>query len=241
VTAEVRSLGPDPVDPGREFSVVLRLSDRPAGAPEPGPDEVRLAGGGTVSVSNEEHYQTLLQAATGGREVASSPFPVVVDLVIADAGNPWVKSSTGPIVEVRLGGDTVGFLTKAMTERYRRFVDEAGREGKRLTTGAWLARGVRGGQAIVEISLDAVPRRADRDTIEGLDVEVTPELIVDGPRRIVHRLGGERPDGSHETLCGLTLRADAQNLIGTTKPWVGRVEMGSGRIYDGRLEHCERC
>jgi hypothetical protein len=70
-------------------------------------------------------------------------------------------------------------------------------------------------------------------------VEVTPELVVN--RATVHRLTGQRPDGSWETTCGLQVAPTPEHMIGTTKPWVGRVEMATGRIYDDRLPFCERC
>jgi hypothetical protein len=194
-----------------------------------------------VSVSNEEHYQSILTAATDQRDVSSYGYPIVADVEMAVDGNPWIKKPTGPLLCVRIGGEIVGYLTRAMTERYQQLAEQASLEGKRLTVEAWLKKGVRGGGTLIEISLNAVPRHADQDTIDGLSVEVSPELVVTRATGMVHRLAGQRPDGSWETACGMQVVATAEDLIGTTKPWVGRVEVASGRIYDNRFEFCDRC
>ena len=84
------------------FGVVLHFSSRPERPPEPGPNEIRLRTGGTVSVSNEEHYQSTLLAVTQGLDVRGRKYPVAAALRLVEA-NPHVKKSTGPVLEVRIG------------------------------------------------------------------------------------------------------------------------------------------
>jgi hypothetical protein len=239
--AEVRCGPPDTGARASDFGTLLYFSDRPMLGAPPAADEIRLADGGDVSVSYEEHYQDVLVASTRGRGVAARPYPVVATLVRADDGSPWAKKPTGPLVEVRIGSDTVGYLTRAMSDRYMRFVDDAAQRGKRLTSAALLQKGTKSGTRVVEIRLDALPRRRDQRTVEELDVEITAELVIDARSGILHHLAGQRPDGSCEAVCGLRIKSTEVQLVGKTSPWVGRVEVATGRIYDDRHPWCDRC
>jgi hypothetical protein len=72
---------------------------------------VRLPPNGTVSVSNEERYQENLAQAAGDRTVTQQgACAVAAEFVLSPNGNPWTKS-TEPVLEVQVGGLTVGFLT----------------------------------------------------------------------------------------------------------------------------------
>jgi HIRAN domain len=112
----------------------------PPSLPDAGTNERRLsptqadvdAGrwGSTVTVVAEEHYQqTLLGALPDGWE--DHWCPVLVDLAIAEC-NPHSRHTT-PCVEVRIGGETVGFLTPKMTARYEGLVRGPLEQGKRPT------------------------------------------------------------------------------------------------------------
>jgi HIRAN domain len=127
------------------FGVWLRFSDRSWTLSPPADDEVRLEPGGAVSVSNEERYQDVLIDSTGGRDVTTRSYPVLAELVVAPV-NPWSKTPAGPVLEVRLAGRTVGFLTAAMSARYLPVVEPAVAEGKRVTTEASLYTGTKKGR-----------------------------------------------------------------------------------------------
>jgi len=138
------------------FGISLRFSDRTWTFAPPAADELRLQPGGAVSVSSEDHYQDDLIDASKGRDLTTTSYPVLVDLVVADA-NPWVKSSTGQVLEVRVDDHTVGFLTAAMTARYMPVVAPALAAGKRVTAEASLFTGVKRGEDVIEIRLHATP------------------------------------------------------------------------------------
>lgn len=139
------------------FGITLRFSDRTWTFPPPASDELRLPPGGAVSVSSEEHYQDALIDATRGRDVTATSYPVLADLAIA-AANPWATSSTGPVLEVRIDGRTVGFLTASMSARYLAIVAPALAAGKRVTSEASLFTGTKKGEQIIEIRVHANPQ-----------------------------------------------------------------------------------
>lgn len=193
-------------------------------------------------MSNEERYQDVLVPATRGRDLGVRGYPVLADLVLAPGGNPSVKKATGPVVEVRLGDRTVGYLTPAMSARYSRLVDRAQREGKRLTSNALLGEGTKAGQNIVEIQLLGVPRALDERVVNFRDITVTPGHVFNRRTGTTHVIREQHPDGSFRTGCGLDVpRADAI-VYGSTQPWVGMVIFDSREVvegYEGTI--CGRC
>ena len=72
-------------------------------------DHMLHPGDRTVTVTREEHYQGPLERY--GPDVA-----VWVTLHWRDSGDPHAKSSSRPVIEVRLDGECVGFLTAKMSE-----------------------------------------------------------------------------------------------------------------------------
>jgi hypothetical protein len=138
------------------FGITLRFSDRTWMFAPPAANELRLQPGGAVSVSSEEHYQEALIDASKGRDVTATSYPVLADLVVAEI-NPWMKSPTGPVLEVRVDNRTVGFLTAAMTTRYLPLVAPALAAGTRVTAEASLFTGVKKGEEIIEIRLHGDP------------------------------------------------------------------------------------
>lgn len=136
------------------YGVRLRFSDRTWQFAPVEADEVRLPTGGAVSVSNEQEYQDALIDAVGERDLSIGSFPSLAELVPAD-GNPHLKKDSGRVVEVRIGGRTVGFLTKAMSDRFLPAIDAALSAGKGTTCEASLFAGTKGGEDIIEVRLHA--------------------------------------------------------------------------------------
>ena len=58
-------------------------------------------------------------------------------------GNPHAKNPDVPVLEVRVQGSTVGFLTPAMTKRYKPFLDAAEAQGRILTATTVIRPGTR--------------------------------------------------------------------------------------------------
>jgi hypothetical protein len=223
-------------------------------------NEARLAFGSEVSVSNQEHYQEALSRLRGSRlefptstaddielygtEVYRDPsgFEVAVfvaTLVINDEGNPWVKKKTGPILEIRVGSDTVGFLTPAMTERYIGFARSAAKQGRPLTAFAVVEDGSGKRGRDVEITLQAMPMWHGQRDITGLQVRTTPEYAVLLSTGRTHRIVAEQ-DGWWETKCGRKLPDAEVDVVYRTKPWVGRV-LRDGSITDHAALWCGEC
>jgi hypothetical protein len=142
------------------YGVRLRFSDRTWQFAPVEADEVRLPTGGAVSVSNEQEYQDALIDALRGADLSIGSFPSLAELVPADR-NPHLKKDSGRVLEVRIGGRTIGFLTKAMSDRYHRSVEAAVSAGKRTTCEASLFAGTKGGESIIEVRLHASPPSSD--------------------------------------------------------------------------------
>lgn len=118
------------------FGVRLWMSDRERAHPGPQSGECRIPSGTRVSVSHEEHYQHVLLDAVRGRDL-DSPFPVVATLRVAER-DPHRKKVTTEVLEVLVGGETVGFLTEAMTQRYAPYVSSSVESGRIPTAEAWI-------------------------------------------------------------------------------------------------------
>jgi hypothetical protein len=136
------------------FGVWLRFSD--AAIVELSADEVRLPPGGPVAVSNEERYQDNLAHAARGRTVsADGGCAVIAELVPCADGNPWTKTKD-LVLEVRVDGLTVGFLTPKMSARYVPKVEPHLALGKRVSSEASLFVGRKGGTEVTELRLHAL-------------------------------------------------------------------------------------
>lgn len=196
--------------------------------------ELRLAEGGRISVSDEQHYQQVLTRIRGPENSRD----VVASLEVNPHGNPWGRKPTGRVIEVKVNGDTVGFLTPAMTERFGRFADAAALQGRVLTAKACVASGTGASGRDVEITLLAVPRPADQRSIVGLDVQTRPDYVVTN-RGFAHVIKSEVTSG-WLVECGEPIAMAAAELILTTTPWVGRVR-ADGSIVDGWPAWCESC
>lgn len=136
------------------FGIQLKCSLFPSPFPELGEAEFRLAPGDQVSVSHEEHYQETLQEVFGRDGFDGPDREVLVGLVIADR-DPWKKTDTGPVIEVQLDGQTVGYLTPAMTARYRPIVDRALAQDRLVTSQASILRSAKKDGEILEVQLNA--------------------------------------------------------------------------------------
>ena len=192
----------------------------------------QLAEGGTVSVSNEEHYQDVL-ARFNGTEV-------VAQLVINHQGNPWVRKQVAPILEVQVGGETVGFLTTAMTARYIPLVESAAREQRPVTAKAWVGTGSGKNGRDVEITLNALPMWDGSASIAGLSIQTTVEYVLMNQTGRAHELDSE--DGrAWVTKCGRRIEPGDGEVVYRTKPWVGRVRADGSLLPEGSPYWCIRC
>lgn len=223
------------------FGVVLNLSDRPDRAPDPGTKEIRLRGSSSISVSNEEHYQETLLAVTKGRDLRMRKYPVAAELHIVDS-NPHVKKASGPVLQVRLEGAVVGFLTPAMSQRLGRLAQRALQEGKVLTAAGGVAVGTKGGNEIAEVTLAGTPMALDEFVVPGEGFELSPDHVQSRRTGKVHRVEEALADGSCRTECGSTIKASDATRLLSSKPWVGLVLPESRELtLDGSLDRCERC
>ncbi len=205
----------------------------------PSPDEIRLRGSATLSVSNEEHYQAALLAATRGADLSTYTYPVVAELVEI-ATSPHAKKDSGPVLEVRVDDATVGHLTPAMSTRLSRMTGRARSEHKRLTCSASIFQGAKSGQPILEIRLSACPHAQDETVV----VDPYFEIVIDSVRNrrtgALHRIREQLADGSYRTACGTTVAAADAALVASTKPWVADVDPITHQIVEGETR-CQRC
>jgi len=187
-----------------------------------------------VSVSEEEHYQAVLSRVRGSQSACE----VFASLEVNHQGNPWARKPTGPVLEVKVDGETVGFLTPGMTERFHRCAEIATTKGGTLAATAVVSRGSGASGRDVEITLDAIPRLIDQRSIIGLDVQTSPEYVVtrDG---LAHSVKSEVASG-WLVECGLPVVTTAGDLILRTSPWVGRVHV-DGSIVEGWPVWCGEC
>lgn len=228
-----------PVQPTRPVARTHPPEPQRAATPIPKPQTppgAHLAEGGSVSVSNEEHYQEALNTARG---TAPNGTETIATLVVNRAGNPWAKKATGPILEVQLGGNTVGFLTPAMTARYLPFAESAARDDRPLTAKAWVADGSGKGGRDVEIVLNAMPMWKGQSSVAGLDLETTPDFVFLRRTGRAHLIGSA-VDGGWTSQCGERLSEADAFLVLKTKPWVGRV-LADGSLFEDSPWWCGRC
>jgi hypothetical protein len=204
--------------------------------PVPQPS-VQLAEGGSVSVSSEEHYQDTLKALRGSDRHGAE---VVAMLVINDLGNHWAKKATGPVLEVKVDGRTVGFLTPAMSERYMPFAQSAARDGRALMVKAWVTDGTGNVGRDVEITLNAMPRWQDQENIAGLNLQTMPDFVLLRRTGRAHVVESEIADGGWITACDAQVTVADGELILRTKPYVGRVR-ADGSLFHDSPWWCLRC
>jgi hypothetical protein len=129
--------------------------------PAAGPDERRISPtaadleaqrwGRQVTVTCEEHYQPVIEAAMPAGWEDDRSWLLLVELVMAEC-NPHAKTPV-PCIEVRLNGACIGFFTPAMTDRYRRAVVEAGAGGNRVTATAQASRGTKAGASVWDLKV----------------------------------------------------------------------------------------
>lgn len=223
------------------FGLVLSFSDRPERAPDPGINEIRLRGSNSISVSNEEHYQAILVAASKGRDLRLRKYPVAAELHLVDA-NPHVKKAAGPVLEVRIEGAVVGYLTPAMSERFGRLAQRAIQEGKTLSAAGVIGLGTKGGNEIAEITLTGTPMALDEFVVPTDGFELTPDQVQSRRTGKVHRVKESLADGSCRTECGSTIKSGDVVRLLSSKPWVGLVRPESRELIpEGSLDRCERC
>ena len=189
-----------------------------------------------MSVSNEEHYQEALRAIRGADRGGAE---TLATLVVNEAGSPWSTKPTGPVLEVRVGASTVGFLTPAMSERYMSFARSAAGAGRSLTAKAWVLDGTGKGGRDLEITLNAMPMWEGESNIAGLNIETTPEFILFRRTGRAHVIGSDI-DGGWLTGCDERLSEADAVLVLKTKPWVGRV-LADGSRHEDSPWWCGRC
>lgn len=107
--------------------------------------------GSTVTVTCEEHYQPTIAAAMPAGWDPSHSWPVLVELVVAPC-NPHSNASDS-CVEVRVGGQTVGYFTSRMTQRHAAAVSECAAVGQRATALATVASGKKAGTSLLRLKV----------------------------------------------------------------------------------------
>jgi hypothetical protein len=155
-------------------------------------------------------------------------------------GNPHAKKPDMPVIEVRVQGNTVGFLTPAMTKRYKPFIDAAEAQGRTVTATTVIDRNPQRSKGpAIEVSLLAVPRLVEQRSIAGLDVEMLEPNVLYRRTNTLHVLRSETPEGL-ATACGRTLAASDVVVIHRTKPYVGWVAP-DGSVVDEAGDSCGNC
>lgn len=213
-------------------------SSLPEPVPGPKADEIRLRGSTTVSVSDEEHYQAALVAATRGQDLSRFTAWVLADLVEVPE-NPHAKKPGGAVVQVRVDDAPVGHLTPAMSERFRRVVQRAQAEGKRLTCGASIFQGAKAGAPILEIRLSACPHAHDELHVTDPFFEIVPNLVMNRKTRKTHFVASVGADGSVRTRCGNVVKPAEVIMFASTKPDVGQVDPTTRELVG--LDLCVKC
>ena len=170
----------------------------------------KLTPGARVTVTGEEHYQDTLAKY----EPAKYETVVLAQLLVAE-NDPWAAKPTGPRVEVRVDGQTVGFLTAAMTTRHLPMID-----GPAVFAEASVQRDRKSGR--LEVTLSIFPPG---------DLEVTPTEVANSRTGTRHKVKSEQPDG-FGTNCGITVRTGEAVIFGKTKPWCGWYEYETGLFFD---------
>lgn len=133
--------------------------------PPPAPNEVRLSPAegdvgapvSVVTVTGEEHYQPAIEATRPVGRLADW-WPCLATLQVVP-NNPHTKT-TSECVEVRLGGQTAGYLTAAMTERHGPAISAALAAGRTATARAHVHRAAKGDRSTLEVKLDMLDPRA---------------------------------------------------------------------------------
>ena len=218
------------------FGIDLYFSDRPDAAAPPAPDEFRLRGSATVSVSGEEHFQETLSSITKGSRLVYS-YPAVAQL-IPSPGNPHLKDAAG-ILEVHVDGNVVGFLTPAMSARFDRVSALASSLGKRLTCSASIFQGSKAGAEIIEIRLSACPHGADEEFVVDEYFQIISNLVQGRRARKVHKITQTLDGGAFRTVCGEIIAGDGATVLASTKPSVGEVDPATRRIIT--VDYCDLC
>lgn len=198
--------------------------------------EARLKQGDAVSVSNEEHYQDVLRRLRGADDYGTE---VIATLTVRSDGNPHIKSSTTPVLEVSVDGAIVGYLTPKMTDRYPPFFESANADGRPLTSLATVIDGTGKGGRDLEITLNALPMWEGQTNIAGLRLETTPEFLLLRRTGRAHALK-ETSGDAWVTTCGQRVAATEGELILRTKPWVGRVH-ADGTLFEDAPWWCANC
>lgn len=198
-------------------------------------DAFRLAGGGAVSVSGEEHYQDVLSRVRGPMTARE----VVATLSFSDEGNLSARNRNGPVLNVSVDNQSVGFLTPAMTARYRPLVDQAAAAGRLLTAKALVSAGSGSKGREIEITLNAIPLLKNQTHIDPRAIETRPEYVLAIRTGFAHVLESEHPEGWRAS-CGEQLASSSAEVILATKPWVGRVR-ANGQLFDGWPLWCPEC
>lgn len=138
---------------------VPRLGSLPA----PAAGEVRLSPSGEnddnyfvgPTVICEEHYQSAIERSRPDRHDREW-WNLLVSFAIADR-NPH-RDTDGPCVELQYDGETVGFLTHKMSERYEDRIRTVLQSGSTPTAAAYVTTGERHGEQFWQIRVAVDPQ-----------------------------------------------------------------------------------
>jgi hypothetical protein len=107
--------------------------------------------GTSVTVTCEEHYQDAIAATMPDRWDPERTWPLLMSLALTTQ-NPH-QQQTGACIEVRANERTIGYLTRAMSERYSPILEECARAGTNATAYGRASRGAKGGTLIWRVKL----------------------------------------------------------------------------------------
>jgi hypothetical protein len=95
------------------------------------------AGGRLFDVVGESHYQSALEAASGGRTPDGAACPLVTALLVKEPRNPYDQHA----VRVDVGGQTVGYIPRDWTSAFHPVLATLEQLGQAATCRAWLTGG----------------------------------------------------------------------------------------------------
>jgi hypothetical protein len=138
-------------------------------------------------------------------------------------------------VRVHVNGETLGFLTPAMTKRHAPRV----REALDATLRPTVAGRVRRDQHKEPLSWQITLQTALPDDTE---VELLPQWVVNAKGRVRHSFGQQKQDGSWTTSCGAHIPSDSAIVLCSTHPAGRLVIQATGEaIPHDRYDFCMKC
>ena len=188
-------------------------------APAIAPDEMRLqsssAPGGVVG--GTERHQDLLGS-----------LPPSLGWYFVELLN------VGDVVEARMNGQTIGSLSPKSSQKYRRLIERAHADGKRLTSVAILELAAKGWK----VTLRASPIEEGQTNVGVLDIAISDNMVLRHRSKTVHYVKEKLANGDWQTTCNTVVPSGEGESIGSTS--VGRVYMSNLELAPW-FNQCDKC